>query len=154
MKKLLSMLLVFATVLSLAVPCAAVEVPEIPQPNVNVSTVNPMDMIALYGEEYPSARHYMHTDGSRTFSGSPKDTMIYLNYMVFDCTTYIIDIYNVASTVLHCTVLRERSGDFPVYVQPHSSVSIRVSAHPKEILCMSFNAPSNFNGRIRCGCSG
>lgn len=154
MKNLFSMLLVFATILSLAVPCAAEEAPEIPQPNVNVSTVNPMDRLALCDENYPKIRHFMHTDGPRPFSGNPKNTMIYLNYMVFDCTTYIIDIYNVASTVLHCTVLRQHSGDFPVYVQPHSSVSIRVPADPNEILCMSFNAPSNFNGRIRCGCSG
>lgn len=152
MKKLLSMLLVFATVLSLAVPCAAVEVPEIPQPNLNVSTVNPMDRLALYGEEYPQDQYHMHASGSLPFSGSPKETMIYLSYMVFDCRMYTIDIYNVGSQILYCTVRRENTGDFPVTVQPHSSISIRVPADPNEILCMSFNAPSNFSGRIRCAC--
>lgn len=152
MKKLFSMLLVVAMMLPLAIPCSAVEAPDVKQPNLNVSTVNPMDGPALFSEKYPTAKHYMHTDGTLPFSGSASYSMLYLNYMVFDCSTYIIDIYNISSKPLYCTVRRQTSGDFPVTVQAHSSVSIRVSADPSEILCMSFNAPSNFNGRIRCGC--
>lgn len=153
MKKLTSMLLVIVTLLSLALPCSAVAFPEGKQPIVNVSTTDPMNGIALLEATYPTATHHMHSQGSLPFSGNAAYTMLYLNAMVFDCSTYIIDIYNVGDNTLHCTVRRQYSGDYEVTVEPHSYRSIRVYASPTEILCLSFNPPSNFSGMIRCGCN-
>lgn len=153
MKKLTSMLLVIVTLLSLALPCSAVAFPEGKQPIVNVTTTNPMNGLALFEATYPTARHYMHSQGSFSFSGNAAYSMLYLNAMIFDCSTYIIDIYNVSDNTLYCTVRRQYSGDYGVTVEPHSYRCIRVYASPTEILCMSFNAPSNFSGMIRCGCN-
>jgi len=153
MKKLTSMLLVIVTLLSLALPCSAAALPEGKQPLLNVSAVDPKDGLALFSENYPTARHFMHSQGSLPFAGNAVYSMLYLNYMVFDCSTYIIDIYNVSDNTLRCTVRRQYSGDYSVTVEPHSYISIRVYAIPTEILCLSFDPPSNFSGRIRCGCN-
>lgn len=153
MKKLTSMLLVIVTLLSLALPCSAVAFPEGKQPIVNVTAVAPWNGPAFYDVNYPTATHHMHSQGSLPFSGNASISMLYLNAMVFDCSTYIIDIYNVGDNTLYCTVRRQYSGDYEVSVEPHSYRSIRVYASPTEILCLSFNPPSNFSGRIRCGCN-
>lgn len=153
MKKLTSILLVIVTLLSVALPCSAVAFPEGKQPIVNVSTVDPMNGLTLFGTSYPTARHFMHSQGSLSFSGNASISTLFLNYMVFDCSTYIIDLYNVGDNTLYCTVRRQYSGDYVVSVDPHSYRSIRVYASPTEILCLSFAPPSNFSGMIRCGCN-
>lgn len=59
---------------------------------------------------------------------------------------------NVSDKPLKFAIRRQYSGDIQDVVNPHSSKSLRVSANPGEIVCMCFTAPSNFNGRVQCGC--
>lgn len=152
MKKILSMLLVLAMVLSLAIPCAATEGVASPQPWLNVSLENPMEQLTLRGVDYPTNTHYPHTGGSLSFGGNALYSTLWLNKMVLGCSTYIIDVYNVSDEALRYSVCLQNSSDIQKNLQPHSSESFRVYADPNEILCMCFAAPSNFSGRIRCGC--
>lgn len=152
MKKILSMFLVLAMVLCLAVPCAATEGVASPEPWLNVGLENPMEKLLLRGVEYPEDRHYPHTDGSLPFGGNASTSTLWLNKMVLGCSTYIIDIYNVSDEPLYYSICRQYSGNIDDVLQPHSKVSLRISADPEEILCMCFDAPSNFSGSIRCGC--
>lgn len=87
MKKVLSMILVFALVLSLAIPCAATENETALQPWLNVSTVNPMEQVAARGVDYPGEKHYPHTDGSLPFGGNASTSMLWLNKMVLGYST-------------------------------------------------------------------
>lgn len=105
MKKILSMMLVLAMVVSLAVPCAATEGDASLQPWLNVSLENPMEKLTLRGVDYPGDKHNPHTGGSLPFGGNATSSTLWLNKMVLGCSTYIIDVYNVSDEVLRYTYL-------------------------------------------------
>lgn len=154
MKKNLAFVLSVVLILSLALPCAAAEDGEFKYPCINVSTINPMEQPVPFGVNYPTSTYYPHSSGSLPFSGNAAYSSLWLNKMVLGCNQYVIYIYNVSDNKLKYDICRQYTGDiYNNTVSPHSSVSLRINADPNEIVCMRFYAPSNFNGRISCGCN-
>lgn len=151
MKKIFATILAFAMIFSLAVPAAAQGV-DTDWSGVNVSLVNPMEAAVPFGTSYPNERYYPHGNADLPISGTASWSTLYLSKMVLGCNKYYIEIYNVASTPLQCAITRQYSGDIQKTIEAGGSWKITIEADPNEIVCMQFNAPSNFHGILRCAC--
>lgn len=152
MKKLFALVLSLVMMLSLAVPCAAAEETAPDWSGMNVTPVNPMMGLTPYGVNYPTETHYPNTNGPLSFRGNAAYSMLWLNKMLLGCNRYYVWVENMASTTLTITVRRQASGDYTQTVAPYDRLPFYITASPDEIVCMSFNAPSNFSGSVSCAC--
>lgn len=154
MKEFFALVLYVVMILSLTIPCSAAEGAESDWSGMNVSTVNPMENLVPYGTEYPTETYYPHDEGTLSFQGEASYSMLLLNKMVLGCSQYIIEITNQSNTPLSCTIRRQNSGDVSKTVPANSTRTYVIGAASDEIVCISFNAPSNFKGSIGCDCPG
>lgn len=154
MKKLFALVLSLVMMLSLAVPCAAAEETAPDWSGMNVTPVNPMMGLTPYGTDYPQERHYPHpgADGPLSIKGNAAYSMLWLEKMILGCNGYTIYIVNNADTTLTGDIRRETSGDIHFSIAPGGSFEKTIDALPDEIVCMSFDAPSNFRGSLSCAC--
>lgn len=163
MKKLVSILLSLALVVSLGIPCAADEMNGLDWSGNNVSTVNPFELYyssIARGTSYPTVSHNCH-GAPLEFSGNASYSMLWLNKVVYGCSGYYVYVKNNAGTPLNYIVRGGTYGDRAMTVSPYSDsytdnggnpVYIPMSSHDA-LFCISFDAPSNFRGSVRCGCS-
>lgn len=152
MKKIFAFILSVVMMLSVAAPAAAAQEVEPEWSGLNVSTVNPMEKPVPFGTSYPTETYYPHNNEALSIAGSASYSTLWLSKMILGCEKYYIEIYNNSSTPLKCAICRQNSGDIQETVKNGYPLKVTIDADPDEIVCMSFVAPSNFYGSIRCAC--
>lgn len=156
MKKMLTLILSFVIVLSLAVPCLATSVdtdtsgiaPEDFSYNFHVSTVNPLESIQTRGTTNPTKAWNIQSNGPYYFRGKAAYSRLYLDYLITGSHYFSAHVKNNANTTLT--------------INPHDSVD----THPipltakneddyyfmlregKIYFLLSFEAPSDFEGNV------
>lgn len=165
MKKALSIIMALVLVFSLAAPCAAVEQSSADDWNgTNVSTINPYELLkgpVTRGTSYPTVSHNCHLEGNLKFQGNASYSMLWLNKVVYGCMGYYVYVKNNSASTLHYTVRGGRYGDREMEVNPYSNSTADNGGHMlyfpmasyNDLFCISFNAPSNFEGYVSCGCN-
>lgn len=119
--------------------------------NYNVTTICPWEQVSTYGVNPPSEAWHIFDDGVYYFAGTASYSTLYLSKLIWGSNYYIMDVEN-------------RSYSNQLSVIPHDviptatiTVAPRDSAYQKFMLkegktyfCLSFPAPSDFEGSI-CG---
>lgn len=151
MKKFFASILAVVMVLALAVPAAAQGEPN--WSGVNVSPVNPMEKLVPFGTEYPSDTYYPHSEGALHIKGTANTSALWLSKMVLGCDEYYLELENKSSSTLVFSICRQNSGDINLTLGSGDTYRNYFTADPDEIVCMKFNAPSNFEGDLYCACN-
>lgn len=161
MKKFMSMLLVIAMMLSIAIPCSATTVAENSDSILTDEEIRGMcgTFVELTesktrGTSAPTEGWNCETQGSLGFSGSASYSTLWLSKLVWGCTCYKVTITNKSSSTLYFHA-RGCTND-GIYEVPANSEKPSVFYFPmasaSDYFCITFNAPSNFSGYVSCGC--
>lgn len=128
-----------------------------------VSTVNPLELAnqsITRGTSYPTNGHNCDVEGPLPFKGTASYSMLWLNKVVYGCTGYYVYVKNNSGSTLHYTVRGGMYGDREMTVSPYSNSTTDNNGYTlyfpmkssQDLFCISFNAPSNFEGKVWCAC--
>lgn len=158
MKKALSAILALTFVFSLAIPCSAHTVSGLDWSGSNVSNVDPLDIIVPFGTEAPKDGYNLHTNALYSFSGKASWSTLWLNKNLYGCTKYSVYINNKSSQTLTFTIRGISGGDRTMTLPGNtdtvayygdSGMTFNTNS-TSTLFCISFNAPSNFEGWVSC----
>lgn len=150
MKKLVSLVFAIITILNLSIPCLAANVTEDFTGNYNVSPIAPWENISTRGTSSPTSAWNVLSQGPYEFSGKAAYSTLYLSKLIYGGQHFEAKITN-------------RSYTDDLEVNPHDSVSLTPFTIPKgfedyprtftlapgkQYFCLSFEAPSDFRGKI------
>lgn len=159
MKKLVSLVVALVMVMSLAYPCAAEEISGGDWSGCNVSPFSPADRATTFGIEAPTSTYNLHANGIYSFHGIAYRDRLWLNYYMTDCMKYHVYVNNRSSSTLWFTVRGISGGDRDFYLPAYTDTASYFSfdemtfsvSSTDTLFCMSFEAPSNFEGWVSCG---
>ncbi len=159
MKKVLSIFMALIMIFSLAVPCAALEQPsETDWSGFNVSPFDPMNQATPLGVDAPTTSYNLHTNALYSFHGSASWSRLWLGQYLYGCTRYSVYINNKSSEELHFTVRGISAGDKDFYLPGNtdsatyfgsSGLTFKTNS-TNTLFCISFEAPSDFEGWVCC----
>lgn len=163
MRKIIAIVLAIVMTSSLALPCMAAGNTGSDWSGYNVGTVNPLEIARqslARGTSYPTVGHNCNVEGPLRFEGTASYSMLWLNKVVYGCTGYYVYVKNNAGSPLHYTVRGSSIGDKEKTVSPYSNSTADNGGYTlyfpmsssNDLFCISFNAPSNFEGRVYCAC--
>ena len=162
MKKTLSIIMALVMVFSLAAPCAAVEQSgETDWGGFNISDVCPferMNQPTPFGVDAPTTSYDLHANALYSFHGNASWSRLWLSKYLYGCTRYSVYINNKSSEKLVFTV-RGISGGDQQFTLPGNTDTVAYfgsngmtfsTNNVKTLFCISFEAPSNFEGWVCC----
>lgn len=149
MKKLVSLVFAIITILNLSIPCLAANVTEDFTGNYNVSPIAPWENISTRGTSSPTSAWNVLSQGPYEFSGKAAYSRLYLSKLIYGGQHFKATITN-------------RSYTDDLTVNPHDSIVLTSYPIPtrssdcrkfelapgKQYFCLSFEAPSDFEGSV------
>lgn len=149
MKKLVSLVFAIITILNLSIPCLAANVTEDFTGNYNVSPIAPWENISTRGTSSPTSAWNVLSQGPYEFSGKAAYSRLYLSKLIYGGQHFMAEITN-------------RSYTDDLTVNPHDSIARTPYSIPtrspdcrtfelapgKQYFCLSFEAPSDFEGSV------
>lgn len=159
MKKILTISLVMAMILSLAIPCSANTISD--WSGINVSPISPfelMNQVIPYGTSAPTTAYNLHQNTQYSFHGTASWSTLWLSQYMFGCMKYGVYINNKSSEPLKFTVRGISGGDKTFTLPGNTDTAsyfdfdeMQFAVNTTDTLfCISFKAPSNFEGWVYC----
>lgn len=156
MRKFLSVMLVLCVIFSFAIPCFASPVGGAQWEGFNVSPVSPLDSISPLGVNPPTKGHNCHAEGILPFHGTANWDRLWLNKNIYGCNAYGVYIYNRSDKPLTFIVRGISGGDKRMTLPGKcdtanyfNGLTFRMPSR-NDLFCISFEAPSNFEGWVCC----
>lgn len=161
MKKTLSVILALAIFFSLAIPCSATTISDDDWSGSNVSTSNPleiMNQLVPFGTSPPTTSYNLHTNAVYSFHGNASWSRLWLSKYMYGCLRYGLYINNKSSSTLTFTVRGISGGDREFTLPGNTDTAAYYNTSDttfsvdstSTLFCISFEAPSNFEGWVCC----
>lgn len=155
MKKVFFLFLCVVLIFSLSIPCFAATVDGVSteedlSQNYNVSPICPWEQISTYGVNPPTEGWNICTQGAYYFSGQAAYSKLYLSKLLYGPYYYSVTVTNRSSTGALTVNPQDGIPVAPFTVAANSTVSDRrfIQKDGTTYFCLSFNAPSNFEGFV------
>ena len=162
MKKYLSFMLALTMVFCMTVPYSVTAVTELDWSGENVSPFDPLDLLnqaVPFGTSSPTTTYDLHTNALYSFHGNAISSRLWLNQYMIGCLKYGVSVTNTSSqNKLKFTVRGISGGDQSFTLPPNTSTEEYFgddamffdAASRNTLICISFEAPSAFQGWICC----